>query len=87
MGRRPGSFEGRSASSTARGYSPGGRAGSPSHAAGTADPVARPVGRHGHLPHAPPKGGAEAPAEAHLRRQAPKGTTAEEIGRGLHARA
>ena len=73
------SFKEESASSTVRNVKPGGRVGGPFHAAGMADPVARLVDWYNNLPHMSLMDGRETPAEAYVRKQAPKGTTAEEM--------
>ena len=61
--------------------------GSPFHVAGVADPVARLVDWYNDLPHMSLLDGRETPAEACVRKQAPKDTTAEERGEDLHAKA
>ena len=81
------SFKDESASNTARNVRPDDHTGSPFHAAGIADLVARLVGWHNNLPHMSLMDGKETPAEAYVRKQAPKDTTTEEIGENLHAKA
>ena len=74
------SFEDESASNTVRNVRPGDHIGGPFHAAaGTEDPVARLVDWYNNLPHMSLMDGRETPAEAYVRKQAPKGTTAEEM--------
>lgn len=81
------SFEEESASNTVRGSSPGDHVGSPFHTAGMTDPVARLVDWYNNLPHMSLKDGMETPAEAYLRKRAPKDITAEEMEGDLHAKA
>ncbi|MDE0265737.1 MAG: DDE-type integrase/transposase/recombinase [Thaumarchaeota archaeon] len=69
------SFEEESASNTVRGSKPGGHVGNPFHTAGTTDPVTRLVGGYNNLPHMSLKDGRETPAEAYVRKQAPKDIT------------
>ena len=52
-----------------------------------ADPVARLVDWYNNLPHMSPMDGKETPAEAYMRKQAPKDITAEETEGDLHAKA
>ena len=81
------SFEDESASNTVRNVRPGDRVGGPFHAAGMADPVARLVDWYNNLPHMSLMDGKETPAEAYVRKQAPKDITAEEMEGDLHAKA
>ena len=80
------SFEDESASNTVRNVKPGDHVGGPFHAAGMADPVARLVDWYNSLPHMSLMDGKETPAEAYVRKQAPKDTTAEEMEGDLHAK-
>ena len=75
------------ASNTVRNVKPGDRVGGPFHAAGMADPVARLVDWYNNLPHMSLMDGRETPAEAYVRKQAPKDITAEEMGVDSRARA
>ena len=52
-----------------------------------ADPVARLVDWHNSLPHMSLMDGKETPAEAYVRKQAPKDITTEEMEGDLHAKA
>ena len=51
------------------------------------DPVTRLVEWYNSLPHTSLRDGIEIPAEAYVRKQAPEGTTDEEMGDELHARS
>ncbi len=84
--RHPKSFEDESASNTVRNVKPGDHVGSPFHAAGMTDPVARLVDWYNSLPHMSLMDCKETPAEAYVRKQAPKDITAEEMGEDLHAK-
>ena len=81
------SFEDESASNTVRNVRPGDHVGNPFHAAGMTDPVARLVDWYNSLPHMSLMDGKETPAEAYVRKQAPKDITTEEMGENLHAKA
>ena len=81
------SFEDASASNTVRNVGPGDHVGSPFHAAGVTDPAARLVDWYNGLPHMSLMDGRETPAEAYVRKQAPKDIAAEEMGEDLHAKA
>ena len=81
------SFKDESASNTVRNVKPGDHVGNPFHAAGMADPVARLVDWYNNLPHMSLMDGKETPAEAYVRKQAPKDITAEEMGADSHAKA
>ena len=81
------SFEEESASNTVRNVGPGDHVGSPFHAAGVTDPTARLVDWYNDLPHMSLMDGRETPAEAYVRKQAPKDITAEEMGEDLHAKS
>ena len=85
--RRLKSFEDESVSNTVRNVRPGDHVGSPFHAAGMTDPVARLVDWYNSLPHMSLMDGKETPAEAYVRKQAPKDITTEEMGENLHAKA
>ena len=85
--RHPKSFEAESASNTVRNVRPGNPVGSPFHAAGVTDPVARLVDWYNNLPHMSLMDGKETPAEAYVRKQAPKDITTEEMKEDLHAKA
>ncbi|MDE0090067.1 MAG: DDE-type integrase/transposase/recombinase [Thaumarchaeota archaeon] len=87
IGRHLKSFEDESASNTVRDSKPGDRAGSPFHTAGTTDPMTRLVDWHNNLPHMSLKDGRETPAEAYVRKQAPKDITTEEMESDVHAKA
>ena len=52
-----------------------------------ADPVARLVDWYNNLPHMSLVDGRETPAEAYVRKQAPKDITTEEMEENLHAKA
>ncbi len=80
------SFEDESASNTVRGSKPDDHVGSPFHTAGTTDPVTRLVNWHNNLPHMSLRDGRETPAEAYVRKQAPKDITTEEMERDTHAK-
>ncbi|MBI1658858.1 MAG: transposase [Thaumarchaeota archaeon] len=81
------SFEDESASNTVRNADPDGHVGNPFHTAGMTDPVTRLVDWYNNLPHMSLKDGKETPAEAYVRKQAPKDITAEEMESHAHARA
>ena len=81
------SFEDESASNTVRGSKPGDHVGNPFHTAGTTDPITRLVDWHNNLPHMSLKDGRETPAEAYVRKQAPKDITTEEMESDVHAKA
>ena len=73
------SFEDESASNTVRNADPDGHVGNPFHTAGATDPMTRLVDWYNNLPHMSLKDGKETPAEAYVRKQAPKDITAEEM--------
>ena len=81
------SFEDESASGTVRDARPGDHVGNPFHTAGMTDPVARLVDWYNNLPHMSLMDGRETPAEAYVRKQAPKDITAKEMESDLHAKA
>ncbi len=81
------SFEDESVSNTVRDAKPGDHVGNPFHAAGRTDPVARLVDWYNNTPHMSLMDGKETPAEAYVRKQAPKDITTEEMGEDLHAKA
>ena len=87
MERHLKSFEEESASNTIRDVGPGDHTGNPFHAAGMADPMARLVDWYNDLPHMSLMDGKGTSAEAYVRKQAPKDTTAEEMGEDLHSKA
>ena len=64
------SFEEESASNTVRNVGPRDHVGSPFHAAGVTDPMARLVDWYNDLPHMSLMDGRETPAEAYVRKQA-----------------
>ena len=75
-----------SASDTVRNARHGNHVGSSFHAAGVTGPVARLVDWYNNLPHMSLMDGKETPAEAYVRKQAPKGITTEAMGEDLHAK-
>ena len=80
------SFEGESVANTVRDRRPGGHVGNPFYTAGMRDPVTRLVDWYNNLPHMSLKDGKETPAEAYMRKQAPKDATEEDVEGGLHAK-
>ena len=81
------SFEEESASNTVRDFKPDGHVGSPFHTAATKDPISRLVYWYNNLPHMSLKDGIETPAEAYIRKQAPKDITPEDMRGELHEKA
>ena len=78
------SFEKESAVNTVRDVNPGDHVGNPFHTSGMTDPMTRLVDWHNNLPHMSLMDGKETPAEAYVRKQAPKDITAKEMESDIH---
>ena len=78
------SFEEESATSTVRGIHEGDHVGDPFHAAGIMDPMSRLVDWYNNLEHTSLKDEMETPAQAYVRKQAPKDITVQEMEEDIH---
>ena len=81
------SFEEESASNNVRDVRSGDHVGNPFHTTGITDPVSRLVEWYNNLPHMSLKDGKETPAKAYVRKQAPLGTTPEEMNSHAHVKS